>query len=373
VGVLTQLAHGIIGLGGQNSTGIQTVLQVKVLDDVRDITNDVGTEHGASQTGTVAEETNALRLVGGELDVAEQAGKTGVDGSSVHVTAEGSDLKTGLHTLGETLLGQGHEGLLDSLVGQRSSVVNVTELGGDLGEGRVGGVGQEVVIEHTSVGLLDQLAGGGVVQNVVKAVETSLGFSSTVGTILDSLEGLLTSTVGLVAGINGLSVAAKREVTVNDGVFAGKVGLVEVVGVGNVRGTQTGLENNRGIRTDQHGNAASTTSGASRTSGVQSNVTADNDSVTTVPGRGLEPVNAVEDSVGTTVAGVDGIDTLDVGVAVGGEQLHQDRLDGLGLVQQSLSSDFQTTNGLGVNVVLLHHVGKGGEGHRVDVYRAIDS
>lgn len=365
--MLAQLAHVIVGLGLQNSAGVQTVLQVEVLDHVRDIADNVGAEQGASQTGAVAEEGDALGLAGGELDVAEQGGQAGVDGSSVHVTAEGGNLETGLHTLGEALLGQSHEGLLDSLVGQGRSVVDVTELGSDLGEGGVGGVGQEVVVEHTGEGLLDQLAGRGVVQNIVEAVQAGLGLGSTVGAILNGLEGLLTGTVGLVAGIHGLGVAAEREVAVNDGVLAGEVGLVEIVGVGDVGGTQTRLEDNRGIRTDQHGDTASTTGGAGSTSGVQSNVTANDDGITAVPGGGLEPVDAVEDGIGTTVAGVDGVDTLNVGVAVGGEQLHQDGLDGLGLVQEGLGADLETANGLGVDIVLLHHVGEGGQGHGVDV------
>lgn len=373
VGVLAQLAHLVVGSGGQDVAGLKTVLEVKLLNHVGDVANNLGAEHGGGETTAVAEKTDALGLVGGEADVADQTGQTGVDRGSVHVTAESSNLKTGLDAVGETLLGQTHEGLLDGLVGQRSGVVEVTELRGDLSEGRVGGVGEVVVVEHASEGLLDQLAGRGVEEDVVEAVQRGLSLlGGTVGTVLVGLQDLLAGIEALVAGVNGLSVAAQGEVAVNNGVLAGEVGLVEVVGVGEVRGTETGLENNGGIGTDEHSNTTSTTGGAGSTSGVQSNITTDDDGVTAIPGGRLEPVDAVEDSVGTTVAGVDGVDTLNVGVAVGSKQLHQNGLDGLGLVQESLSADLETTDRLGVDVVLVHEGREGGQGHGVDVYYEVE-
>jgi hypothetical protein len=42
---------------------------------------------------------------------------------------------------------------------------------------------------------------------------------------------------------------------------------------------------------------------------------------------------------------------------VGSKELHQDRLDGLGLVQESLSANLEAANGLGVDVVLVHEGG----------------
>lgn len=368
VGVLTQLAHVVVGLGSQDGAGLETVLKIQLLNHLGDITNDLGTEHGGSQTTAVGEESDALGLAGGESDVAQQTGQAGVDGSSVHVTAQGGNLETGLHTLGEALLGEAHEGLLNGLVGERGGVVEIAQLGGNLGEGGVGGVGQEVVVEHTAVGLLDQLAGRGVVEDVVEVVQSGLGLvGNTVGAVLVGLEDLLTGVVGLVAGINGLGVAAEGVLAIDNGVLAGEVGLVEVVSVGEVGATETGLEDDRGVGANQHGNAASTTGGTGSTLGVQGNIAADNDGVTAVPGGGLEPVDAVEDSVGTAVAGVDGVNALDVGVAGGSEELHQDGLDGLGLVQEGLGADLEAADGLGVDVVLLHEGGEGGESHGVDV------
>lgn len=366
MGVLAQLAHLIVGSGSEDVAGLEAALEVQILDNGGDVTDDLGAEQGGGETGTVGEKTDTLGLAGGEGDMAEQRSNTSPDGSGVHVTAQVGDLETGGDTLSEALLGQGHEGLLNGLVGQRSGVVQITELRGDLGEGGVGGVGQVVVVEHASVGLLDQLAGRGVEQEVLKAVQTGLGLvGGAVGAVLVGLEGLLTDIVGLVAGVDGLSVALQGEVAVDNRVLAGEIGLVEIVGVGHVGGTETGLEDNRGIGTDDHGDATSTTSGAGSTSSVQSNITTDNNGVTAVPGRGLEPVDAVEDSVGTTVAGVDVVHTLDVGVLT--EELHENGLDGLGLVQESLSANLEAADGLGVDVVLVEEGGESGQGHGVDV------
>ena len=114
--------------------------------------------------------------------------------------------------------------------------------------------------------------------------------------------------------------------TVNDGVLAGQVGLVEVVGVLDVGTTETGLEGKRSVRANEHGNAASTTSGPGSALAVEGNVTSNDNGVAAVPRRGLDPVDGVEKSVGAAVAGVDSIHTLNVGVAGGLEKLHQHTL-----------------------------------------------
>lgn len=304
----------------------------------------------------------------------DQASQTSPNSGSVHVTAESGNLESGLDALSEALLGQTHEGLLHVLVSERSGVVQITELRSHFGESRVSGVGEVVVVQHTSEGLLHQLAGGGVVAEVVKTVQGSLGIvlGGAVGTVLDLLlQGLLTSIVGLVAGVDSLGVASEGEVAVHDGVLAGQVGLEEVVGVGDVGGTETRLEHNRGVGADQHGDTASTTGRASSTLGVQGNVTANNDGISAIPSRGLEPVDAVENSVGATVASIDVVNTLNVGVSVRSQKLHQDGLDGLGLVQQGLGTDLQTANGVGVDVVLAKKGGEGGQGNGVDVCRGV--
>lgn len=349
-------------------------MKIKLLSHVRHVTNNLRAEHGSSETTAVGEKANALRLAGVEGDVAEQAGQAGVDGGGVHVTTESGNIKAGLHTLSEALLGQTHESLLDVLVSERLAVVQIAQLRSDFSESGVGGVLEEIVVKHTAVRLLDQLAGRGVEKDIVKAVQRSLGFimGHTVGSVLSLfLQRLLASGVGLVASINSLSVALKGVLTVNNGVFAGEIRLVEIVGVGDVRATKTGLKDNRGIRTNEEGNTASTTSRASRSLGIQSNVTADNNGISSIPGGRLKPVDAVEDSVGTSIASVDVVNTLNVEVSALGKELHQNGLDGLGFVQESLSTDFETTNGLGVDVVFAKEGGESGQGDRVDIYKKI--
>ena len=368
MGVLTQLAHVVISLGRQDVAAVEPVLQVELLSHVLHIAHDLGAEHGASQTATVREETNALGLAGVEGHVGNQGSQAGVDGGRVHVTAQSGNVQTWTHPFSKGLLGQTHEGLLHVLVGQGLLVVHVPQLGSNLTEDREGGVLQVVVVEHTAVGLLHQLAGGSVETDVVETLQRSLRLVvGAIGAVLGALERLLAGFESLVAGINGLGVALQRKVAIDNGVLAGQVRLEEVVGVSDVGTTETRLEDNGGVRTDEQGHTASTTSGASSTLCVKSNVSADHDGVTAVPGRGLDPVNAVENSVGATVASVDIIHTLDVGVAVRSKQLHQHRLDGLRLIQDGLGTDLETANGLGVDIVLAEEGREGGKGHGVNV------
>jgi hypothetical protein len=155
---------------------------------------------------------------------------------------------------------------------------------------------------------------------------------------------------------------------INDGVFASEVGLEEIISVGDVTATETRLEHDRGIRADQHGNGTSTTGGAGSSLGIEGNVSADNNGISAIPGRRLNPVDAVEYSVGTTIASIDGVDTLNVGVSMRGKQLHQHRLDRLGLVKKGLCADLKTTDRLGVDVVLAKEGGAGGQSNGVDVW-----
>lgn len=345
-------------------------MQVKLLNHSRDITNDLGTEHGAGETATVREEGDALGLARIEGDIAEQAGETSIDGGRVHVTTHGGNVETGTHTLSEAFLGQSHEGLLDGLVAERLVVIQVTQFRRNFGKSGVLGVGKVVVVEHAGIGLLHQLAGRSVEQDVVEAVKRSLSLImlDSIGAILSlALEHLFTSGIGLIASINSLGVALEREMAIDDGVFASKIGLEEIISVGEVTATETRLEHNRGVRANQHGHGTSTTSGAGSSLGIEGNVTADNNGISAVPGRRLNPVDAVEYSVGTTVASIDGVDTLNVGVSMRSKKLHQHRLDRLGLVKKGLCADLKTTDGLGVDVVLAKEGGTRGQSKRVDV------
>lgn len=209
--------------------------------------------------------------------------------------------------------------------------------------------------------------------HVVETVKRGLLlFSVAVDTIavLLSLECCLTLVVGLVAGIDSLNVALDGEVAIDDGVLARQVGLVEVVYVPDIGATLAGLHNNGSVGADEHGNAASTAGRTGVALGVQRDVASDNDCVTAIPSRGLDPVDGVEQRVGATVARVHCVNTLNVVVAALLEQLHENGLDRLGLVEERLGADFQATDGLGVDVVLLEQRGDGGQGERVDVCTA---
>lgn len=155
--------------------------------------------------------------------------------------------------------------------------------------------------------------------------------------------------------------------TIDDGVFACEVWLVEVVRVPDVGTAKTSIHDNWGVGADEHGYAASTTSGTGVALLVESDVASNNNSVTAIPCRGFDPVDRVEERVCSTVAGVHGVDTLDVVVARLLEELHEDRLDRLGLVEQSFGANFETADVLGVDIVLLEERSNGGQGERVYV------
>lgn len=89
----------------------------------------------------------------------------------------------------------------------------------------------------------------------------------------------------------------------------------------HVTAAESWLNDNRGVRADEHGDSAGAAGGAGVTLGVQGDVTGDDDGVAAVPARGLNPVDGVEEGVCAAVAGVDGVDALDVGV--GAEELHE--------------------------------------------------
>jgi hypothetical protein len=112
------------------------------------------------------------------------------------------------------------------------------------------------------------------------------------------------------------------------------------------------LEDQRSIRPNQHCTSSSTSRRPRRSLSVDSDVSTEDDGVSSVPRRRLDPVNGVEEGGSRTVAGVLGVDTLNVGVAVGLEEVHEDGLDRLGLVDDGLGTDVDSTDRLGVDVVL---------------------
>ena len=117
--------------------------------------------------------------------------------------------------------------------------------------------------------------------------------------------------------------------------------------------SQLTFEDHRRVGADEDSNSAGTTCRASSALGVDGDVTSNNDSVATIPRAGLDPVDGVEERGGRAVARVFRVDTLDVVVAGLSEEVHESRLDRLGLVDDGLSANVDTTDRLRVDIVLL--------------------
>ena len=120
------------------------------------------------------------------------------------------------------------------------------------------------------------------------------------------------------------------------------------------------------VGADEHGDSASTTSGARVALGVEGNVSGHDNGVAAVPGRRLDPVDGVEEGIGAAVARVHGVDALDTGVVA--EKGHEHRLDRLRLVEEGLGADLESANRVGVDVVLLEQVRDNGQREGVDVW-----
>lgn len=309
------------------------------------------------------------------LNVVQNTNESTVDTSAVHVSTHGWHVYASLNTLIEPLLGQTHKGLLNSFVTQRLGVVHITEFGWNISKCWRVRVGNVVIVQHSGVRLGDKLAGWCVESHVVKSIEWGLADLLLCDTIsIGVAVGLgvqcgLTLVVCLVTSINGLGVALDGEVTIDDRVLAGQVWLVKVICVLHVTSTKSLLHHNWRIRANQHGDHTGATGWARGTLGVQGDIASNNQSISSIPSRRLDPVDGIKDGVGATVASIDSINALDVGVVT--EELHKNRLDGLGLVENGLGTDFQATNGVGVNVVLAQEAGGNGKGERVDVCRAL--
>ena len=228
----------------------------------------------------------------------------------------------------------------------------MTELGPLLDRGieLVLGILEHVVVGQASISLLDQLAVGGVEDGVIQLL------------VLDQLLGVGAVTLGelfreeAVASVDGANVASVGEVSINGGIFTGKLGLVEVPEMVHVGGTDTLVKDKGSVGSDEDSDGASTTGGTSGALGVGSNIGSNNESIATIPGRGLDPVDSVENRGGTSVTSVLGVNPLNIVVARLLEQGHENSLDRLGLVNDGLCTDLEESNILERNVVLLNQV-----------------
>lgn len=168
-------AYLVEKFGRHRPSGVQSGMQVKLLDHLAHITHDHQAEERAGKPTAVAEDADALALELLAADVAEQADEAAVHAGAVHVAAHGRDLDAGLDALLESFLAKGHEALLDRFVGEGLLVAEVADLGGDGFEGWVGGRGGVIVVEHARVGFRDEFAGRGMEDYVIEAVEGGVG------------------------------------------------------------------------------------------------------------------------------------------------------------------------------------------------------
>ncbi|TNN53119.1 hypothetical protein EYF80_036701 [Liparis tanakae] len=127
-----------------------------------------------------------------------------------------------------------------------------------------------------------------------------------------------------VAAVQGAQVALDGELPVHHGILGHQVRLVEVVRVLHVGSSETWRD----------------ASGINKTE--------------MFTGAGLQPVDGVEERGRPPVAGVGGVHALHVRVARVLKQLHEDRLHGLGLVDDGLRADLQAPHAVVGQAVPLH-------------------
>lgn len=157
--------------------------------------------------------------------------------------------------------------------------------------------------------------------------------------------------VGGIGTVQGLCIAVERVMSIHVRVLAGEIRLVEVVDVGHITSSQARLDHDGSIRANQHGDAASASSRSSIALGIEGNIASHHNALASVPAGRLHPVDRVDQGVGASIAGIEGINSLDVVVLA--KELHQHRLDRLGLVEDRLCADLETANVVDVDAVVL--------------------
>ena len=395
---------------------LQPADEVKLVLDLGRVALDLDGEERAREPRAEREHADALAADLRGLDAREQGCETTVEGGRVHVAAAACATHALLDRVLKVGLGEGHERLLEVLVGERS-LVGLRKPRLTLGHVRVPrriGVREEVVVHEAGMRLLHHLAVRRVEDGIVDVRERERGARA--ARRLLRLGVLVAER--LVRRVDRGDIGRDRHRTVDLGVLRVELGLVEVVRVRHVRAVDRyevigqssklvrtrryDIYGNRGtvervaretfiagtlgyrvealslaldllrpklgsheekrkvltfdgersVRPDEHRKGTSATSGTPTALRVDSDVTANDDRVPAVPGRGLDPVYSVEERGSRTIARVLGVDTLDVGVARLGEVVHQVRFGRLGLVDDRLGADIDATNGLGIDVVL---------------------
>jgi len=202
----------------------QPVHEIQLLLDLGGIALDGHGVEGRSKSGTVSEHGDGLALQVGRIDAREERSETAVQRSGVHVAATFRAPHRRLDALGVFGLSGTDEGLLDGLVGQGSLVFDFEDIiGGDVDELGVLWVGDEIVVEESTVTFLDHLSVGGVEDGVVYRVEGE------VNTLLGDF-----GAVAFIGAVESPDVGGDGEWSVDLGVLGVKPGFVEIVGVGHV-------------------------------------------------------------------------------------------------------------------------------------------
>ena len=242
------------------------------------------------------------------------------------------------------------------------------------------GVGQVVVVEQSGVGFRDELAGWRVEYDVVEPVEWSSLVVALLRPVVNTIDhlsarlrrGMLVElhfsfVVRSIAGVEGFGVAFDGELPVNNRIFAGEIGLVEVIRMLHVRSSQARFQHDRSVWSHKHGHTPCTPCRSRVTLLIQCNVSGYHDGISAIPARRLDPVDGVEEGIRPTVACIDGIDPFDIGVARRSKQLHQHRLDRLGFVEKRFGAYLQPTDGAGIYRVLAQERRHGREGKGIDI------
>ena len=349
-------------LGGSLGTAVETSLEVGDVVDLLEVgsglvsVRDLDGEERSGEARSIREHHDALatELLGLVISKREEAS---VGGSGVHVSEAGGEDGSRGNLVLVSRLGSGGEGLFEATVGVALLTLNLGKLL-HLSELLAVGVAEEVVVQKTAKRLLDELVVRGVEDSVVDVVEVEILTVVDLAVLLNKLG---------VAGIEGLEVADVGEVSIDNRVRGREVGLVKVIDVLHVRGASSTLDGEGSVGSDEHDDGTTSSSGTRRAFCVLSNIGGDDKSVASVPGRALNPREGVEEGVGSSVAGVHGVDTLDVRVTTLLEKLHEVGLGGLGVIEDGLGGNLEAADILVVDVVLFHEVGDGREADGVNV------
>jgi len=113
----------------------------------------------------------------------------------------------------------------------------------------------------------------------------------------------------------GREVALNGQLSVDSRILWAHLRLVKVVDVLNVSSPKSALQNEWSVGSNEHGNCSGTSRGTRVTRCVDGDVGADCDGIASVPIRGLDPCDRVEEGSGSAVAGVSRINPFHVSVS----------------------------------------------------------